>query len=310
MGRRNRIRKDSSDSGGSVVGIVLLVIGIVVGIPAIITVLVLCVIFGLTFFAVKKGVEAGNEFVENVERQQEDFAIRQREEAAKLQKLHEAAIARNQKMQGEFIAKMNKGNEPKVELKAPQPISAGKVVDLMALIDPVQDKVHGDRWEMVNKGTHKELHCTEAVFVPRMKIPYIPPQEYDFMVTFSQQQLRNGISLIMPKPGLKSFFWYLGSDGGSSYGLAANPKNLSGNVPGLIRVNRPYTTIVQVRRDNVRVFLDGQQILEYKGNFTDLTCDDWRNIQDTRVLGIACDDPTIFHFVRIVEVTGAGVRTR
>ena len=42
-------------------------------------------------------------------------------------------------------------------------------------------------------------------FVPRVQFPYQPPQEYDYVVTFLQPGLRNGISLIMPNPNGGSF---------------------------------------------------------------------------------------------------------
>ena len=72
----------------------------------------------------------------------------------------------------------------------PRGIPGKRMIDLIPLIDPGQDAVHG-RWAVADN----VLHCNDGSFVPRIKIPYRPPEEYDFIVTFSQPGLRNGISL-------------------------------------------------------------------------------------------------------------------
>src|SRR5262249_45048870 len=63
---------------------------------------------------------------------------------------------------------------------------AGKTYDLIPLIDPARDRQHGD-WVVQANG---ELRCDSAHFVPRIHVPYRPPQEYDFTVVFSQPALR------------------------------------------------------------------------------------------------------------------------
>jgi hypothetical protein len=201
-----------------------------------------------------------------------------------------------------------------VDQPAPVPIPREPVgvpgktmIDLIPLIDPVKDKVHGNRWEVFNN----ELHCKGDTFVPRIEIPYLPPEEYDFIVVFSQPKLRNGISLIMPKPNAGgSFFWYLGSGSGTACGFAAAPNNKELKIPGLIQPNTAYTTKVEVRRTSVAGFVDGKECIRHQTDYADLTCDKWRAIRDRRLLAVACDDPTVFHFVRIVEVTGTGSRAR
>src|SRR5262245_31574123 len=197
---------------------------------------------------------------------------------------------------------------PKVVVKPPPPKGTpGKpMINLVSYIDPAKDAVENRRWLIKNN----ELHCDDAHFVPRIEIPYRPPEEYDFIVTFSQPGLRNGISLIMPKPqGGGSFFWYLGASDGSEYGFASNP-NIMGQQPGLTQANTAYTTTVQVRKNSVKGLLNGKELINHPTNFADLTCDDWRRIRDTSLLGLACDDPTVFHYVRVVEITGKGKRSR
>jgi hypothetical protein len=192
---------------------------------------------------------------------------------------------------------------------APQPqrpaVADGKpVIDLIPLIDPVRDTVHG-RWAVAMN----VLHCNDMHLVPRIQIPYRPPEEYDFIVTFSQSSLRNGISLIMPNPRGGAFFWAIGFGTGTEYCFHGDPDK-GGRIEGLIQPNKTYTTTVQVRRDGVTGLLDGKVLLRHKTDFRDLTCDEWREMRDTTILGVACDDPTVFHYVQVVEITGKGKKLR
>jgi hypothetical protein len=179
-------------------------------------------------------------------------------------------------------------------------VEGKKTVDLIPLVTLEKDVVRGRRLV-----ADDVLHCNDSSFVPRIQFPYRPPEEYDFIVTFSQYDLRNGISLIMPNPKGGSFFWYLGSGDGREYGFWSNPKK-GGQSRGLIKAKRAYTTVVQVRKDGVRGLLDGKELVHLRTDFHDLTCDDWRKIRDTTRLAVACDDPTVFHYVRVVEINGSG----
>ena len=203
--------------------------------------------------------------------------------------------------------------EPPREQKpvAPQPampaVAGPRTFDLISIIDLKWDVVDGPtKWQMQGN----QLQCIEGNFVPRVQIPYVPPIEYDFIVSFSQPALRNGISLIMPKPGGGMFFWYLGSNGGSGYGFSADPANKGGDVPGLIKANTTHVTAVQVRQGGVKAFVDGKQLLEHRTDFRDLKSDNWRQMRNERLLGVACDDPATFHRIQIVEVTGNGKAAR
>ncbi len=309
MGRDSRINRGSrsGDSGSSIMPI-LLIVGLVIGIPAILVVGVLVVIFGLTFFAAKKGVEAVDRVVQEENRRMNDRIAQQKEIDAEAWRKQQDALKNKTKLPVDPWPPKQKDKEPKIVPVLPPPpkIPGTNQIDLIALIDVTRDKVNGDGWVKENGA----LHCKQAIFVPRIEVPYIPPAEYDFIVTFSQPGLRNGISLIMPKPDGNSFFWYLGSNGGASYGFAAEPMNKEGQVPGLIKVNAQHTTVVQVRRNSVKAFLDGKELMNLPTDFREFTCDNWREIRDTRLLAVACDDPTVFHFVRLIEVTGTGQRTR
>jgi hypothetical protein len=181
------------------------------------------------------------------------------------------------------------------------PTPAGKsAVDLIPLVDPTRDAVHG-RWLVVGPA----LHCNDRHNVPRLQFPYQPPAEYDFVVTFSQPQLGNGISLIMPNQAGGSFFCTVGYLAGTGFTLQ-KPGPLQ---PGL-QVNKPYTATAQVRKDGVTLLLDGKVLEAYRGDFKNLPFDNYHEIRDRSLLAVACDDPTVFHYILVVEVSGAGKESR
>lgn len=182
-----------------------------------------------------------------------------------------------------------------------------RVYNLIPLIDTTRDVLHGT-WRIDNN----QLRCETAHFVPRVQIPYRPPEEYDFLVTFTQPNLRNGINLIMPNKHGGTFFWCVSSDNGTGYCLSINGANAQSKLPKarVILPNTVHTTIVQVRRDGVKAYLDNTLIREYKTDFKDLLVDGWRETKDRSVLAVACDDPTVFQEIQIIEFDGAGKRAR
>ena len=298
MGRRDRIRRDSNESGGFPVKLVLLILALVLGIPAIATVVVLVVIFALGFWAAGEARKGVDQFAQEVE-------AAQLEQAARQKQMQEDAIARQKEFDANFKKKKDPPNLPPLTK-----IPGTDMCDLIALIDPKKDGGFRN-WSIVNN----ELHCNDTGGLPRIDLPYQPPAEYDFIAQFSQPKLRNGISLIMPNPNGGSFFFYIGggpfgAKAGSSYGLAAKPKNFDNESLGLIQVNTKYTVTVQVRKKRVRAVLDGNELVNVQTDFRNLTTDGWRTLPNPSLLAVACDDPTVFHQVRVIEVTGVGKRMR
>jgi hypothetical protein len=182
--------------------------------------------------------------------------------------------------------------------EAPPAVAGKKTIDLVPLFDQKKDVALG-RWVVV-KNT---LHCNDMSNVPRIQFPYEPPQEYDYIVTFSQPTLRNGVSLVMPNPKGGMFHFGFGFHGGWRYDLHGSN---FGTVPNMLSANKAYTVTVQVRRDGVKALLDGKELLAHKTDFRDLTCDGYRDMPNKKFLALACDDPTVFHYVQVVEITGAG----
>jgi hypothetical protein len=71
-----------------------------------------------------------------------------------------------------------------------------------------------------------------------------------------------------------------------------------------------YAVTVQIRKEGIKALQVGKEITALATDFRDLSCDGYRNMPHKKYLAIARDDRTVFHYVRVVEITGAGKDTR
>ena len=152
------------------------------------------------------------------------------------------------------------------------------------------------------------LQCNDVHLAPQSRFLTNRPRN-----TTSSSSLRNpicnGISLILPNPKTgKSFHWNVGTSKGLSV-LNGSPP-VTAQTSGMVVGNKPFTATVKVRRDSVTCLLDGKVLIEHKTDFSNLTSDNFHEIRDKTLVGVACDEPTTFHHVQIVEITGKGRTTR
>ena len=77
----------------------------------------------------------------------------------------------------------------------------------------------------------------------------------------------------------------------------------------LIVPNRKYTAVVMVRREGVKVTLNGKPLLQAT-SYSALQAGSWHRADDWQKLAVFCDDPTMFFEIAVNEVTGAGTVTR
>lgn len=184
---------------------------------------------------------------------------------------------------------------------------ASKTIDLLKLIDPARDTIKGN-WRLEN-GT---LLCATQGLVPKIHMPYLPPEEYDVKVVFSQPSIRNDLCILAPKKG-RTVAFVFGGEPGRMGVLTDDANQRMGGTSRTVKTirnsfaaNRRYTALLQVRNAGVAAFIDGVEIIRYPTDYSDVKPDSWRSIPDPQRLAIGTDDPTIFHQIEITEVTGVG----
>ncbi len=204
-----------------------------------------------------------------------------------------------------MAAKQRGGVAPAArQAKEGRPTKAAKTVNLIPLVDVAQDVLHG-KWH-VQDG---KLYCDSGGFVPKVQIPYIPPEEYDYRIAFTQSKLRNPVFQGMPTPQGTGFYWQLGGPQGLavfSHEVAPGKLEPAARVPGIVSPDQRCVCVVEVRRGGVRALVDGKQIAALATDFSDLKTDSWHTVKDPRLLIVGCDDPTVFDTVEVVEVRGRG----
>jgi serine/threonine protein kinase len=205
-----------------------------------------------------------------------------------------------------------KGNPPRPKDETPSPAGRSAnlpngAVDLLPIIDLKKDVIHGD-WAAEGQ----VLHCRSQGLLPRIQVPYRPPEEYDYSVTYYQPNLRNGVCLVVPRPNnAGAFLWVIGGNSKkTAFSTPAESGWMWAEAAAQFQANRRYTTTVQVRRDKVRGLVDGQFVQDVARNDDRLGFSHWYTMRDVSCLGFVCDDPTVFESAYVVELSGKGTRTR
>ncbi|MBI3854335.1 MAG: hypothetical protein HY293_01445 [Planctomycetes bacterium] len=184
-------------------------------------------------------------------------------------------------------------------------------VNLLKMADPAKDAVAG-AWKLEDG----KLQSPLGKFV-RLEFPYQPPAEYDFKVVFTRLSGSNNVSQVLSRQG-KGFLWIMElAQSRGAFGLcrgqwitqAANPSITelasSQDDPG------PHTSLIEVRKDRVRVFFNGKLVRDWKTDYSDLSMNpDWK-LRSEQVLGVACwESATEFQRVELTEISGKGKKLR
>ena len=180
-----------------------------------------------------------------------------------------------------------------------------RAVNLMSFIDPEKDAIEGI-WSM-EKG---ELISDDAK-AARIQIPYEPPAEYCFRITFTRLD-GDSVMQILSKNG-HSFIWAMGAYSNHKFGfstvggrgIADNPTIV--NVESALENNRSYTSIVAARNNAVNAYLDGRLITQWKNSYGDLRITtDWA-LPSERCIGLATHrSRTRFTSIQVLEMRGTG----
>jgi predicted Ser/Thr protein kinase len=145
----------------------------------------------------------------------------------------------------------------------------------------------------------------------RVEIPYVPPEEYDLRVVFRRRAGTDAVALILATRGGAEFAWSLGAGGNTSVALRPPPTGEGPPAvgPPVLENDRPYTAVLQVRRQRVRALLEGRLVDERQGSFEDLASDPGWKLPGGAVLGLGShESPALFQRVDLLEITGRGRR--
>lgn len=185
------------------------------------------------------------------------------------------------------------------------------VVDLLRLIDPAKDSVHGT-WSLDGS----DLAC-EPGDATRLQIPYVPPDEYDLNISFERRTGNRGIAFILARGSTQ---WGLGWDYFPTQGYRSGLLLLDGAeiAPGPSTLNGPqlangkkHELSIQVRRTGLRARLDGKTTVEWDGAFTRLTLPPNSKLPQADTLGLlAWGNRVHFSKITLTPVSGTGRKLR
>ncbi len=199
--------------------------------------------------------------------------------------------------------------EKSVPSAPPERIVKRRVVNLLKLVDTQQDPVFGF-WR---RNTSGEL-ISDNTNAARIEIPYQPPEEYDFRVTFTRASGNDAILLVLSNPSAQcQFTWILGGWGNTVSALTQLGLRSADNNPTTLRklrwlLNRnKYLAVVQVRKGRVRLLLNNELVTEWKTDYTDLSPAPYHDLRNKNFLGVGSwASSTIFHKIEVLELSGPG----
>lgn len=193
-----------------------------------------------------------------------------------------------------------------VALSSPARLLAepGPWIDLIAKIDgPARGA--GGQWTKAGGQLR-----TSAAASSRIALPYRPSGEYDFRVRFTRTSGVHSVALV-----------FVAGDGQATFEIDAWGEHLAGiqQIGGRdLRANgtrvanqtltngREYTARVEVRRDQVRAYLDDKLLVTHRTDGSDLSMLDLWRLPDAKSLGVgAYEADTMFHAIEVRQVSAA-----
>ncbi len=186
---------------------------------------------------------------------------------------------------------------------SPPTATGGRRLNMIELFG--RAKVVRGVWSLDGQG---HLTCATQHLVPRIQLPYIPPDEYNVRLVYKQPKLRNAVGIIFPcKPINNYSIWELPPRHAGRTHCRLYFQNFRERPvyktmqPGVL-----YTVEVHFRRDRIRAFLDGVEILNHATDYRNPRHTGFFRMPDPQRLGISCDDPTEFHMIEVQEISGPG----
>lgn len=178
-------------------------------------------------------------------------------------------------------------------------------VDLLPAVDP-KNAVSG-KWS-IEQGALK----SEKNKYARIELGYEPPEEYDFRIDVRRIDGERDIVQICSAKG-RQFAWKFAAanvcviDSIDGKIHAGNPSAMV--LPQLGVDTLKHVSVVCVRKDIVKAFLDGKLITQWHTNYSDMGIDIWK-LAHARMLGLGANDSqVVFEKILLKEITGQGLKS-
>jgi hypothetical protein len=179
-------------------------------------------------------------------------------------------------------------------------------VDLLELYDPAMSVVKGT-WAMKDGA----MEC-EPVTNGHVDFPYQPPEEYDFVVSFTSTREVSAVAQICFCEGHQFVYQLGGWDNRVTafemvHGKVGTDNKTAKRKDHWLAVGQHYTSLIKVRKTGVEAYLDGVLTTDLKTDYSDMSLYSVWKLSRNNVVGIgASKNITHFDKVQIIEITGEG----
>jgi len=180
-----------------------------------------------------------------------------------------------------------------------------RAVNLLSQTDPAKHTESG-AWSLTLGELHSSADSTACV-----ALPGAVPDEYDLRITFTRKTGQSEVGARLVQAG-RLFYWFLQAQPTNNLSGFAKDMQKIDDSPALARLldglenGRRYVSLVEVRKDGVRGYLDGQLVAEWKGNASDISA---VNQAGLPLALLSEKTHTVFHRVEMREVTPTGAET-
>jgi hypothetical protein len=174
--------------------------------------------------------------------------------------------------------------------------TVGPAIELLPLIDPGRDAVSGD-WQRIAAGPdHPVSLLGPKAFGARLEVPQAVPKSYRLTVVAEPLDEPNGL-ILGQVSGDKRFVVLLGyaSDGARLSAIEnIDNRNVSRNETRyegeLFRQHRPSQIIITVKPEGVTAAVDGQTVIDWRGDPSRLSISDYWQTPRQDALFLGCYD--------------------
>lgn len=185
------------------------------------------------------------------------------------------------------------------------PIDAdwGKALNLYPLFNPANDIIRG-KWRKEN-----DTLIGDPSMLSHVEFHVPVPEEYDFKIVFTRMTGESDVNQMLSKND-RTFMWSMGCDSNKCMRLETFevPEKAYVLVNPALNNGQRYTSIVQVRNSEVRIFLDGKLLVTYPTNYSKLRIRPEWALKGNNTLGVGGHSSLVhFHELKLLDAKNISV---